>query len=769
MELTIILGVICQVINSHELTVKGDDLKRCDGAPVCVTDKEHCYPLPENQDARTQVNLTCYYEQSSSPGSLTSPTAQVSCDWSPASPGSSLVFTSLSELWSCSGILWEFGRVNVMVRVHDQEVGVVRWSVPHTLNLSSIVRGSQPEVVFSGFSSSSLDLSWTPKNSDVCQVRYAAELGPGTTQEEQIRVERRHQVVYTLQELLPSTLYSARVACRPDSGSWGFWSAECKGRTLERAPSAAPDVCYRLERRRESPGAPPLFLLWLMWTELDVRQVGGRIQGYQVSYYSSANEAQATVNVTRLTALLKVKEEHCRVTVTAFNSMGFGPTRPLNTEPHQSLPLPRHLWAFSLYPDHVGFLVQWEMDSVSHAPATALGPPTYQGASSPAFPVSQFAVEWRSEGIDSVSGWTRVDNTSAVIQGDLDRGQIYKITVHPVHGHLCGPTRSLTASLQHGALLEVINLRAVDVNKTTITAQWVWQRKTEPIRVERYKVVLRCNCDSEDQALLLFPDQSQHTFQNLIPNNEYSLLLLADNITRGDHIFRTPFDVSTATLVSSVILLAVTMFLCFLSRAAYKYYFVTRISSPRRSSTGLWLMDKHQRALVRNILNIEDFLVTDVLGDKHPIKVAAGALEASQCTNTHPAGLGMLPPSQEYVATAQVVAVSSVYINDSVLFQSPDYIANSPVAMEALSDKMQPLIQPPHHHSHCFFPQEEEVTSELSRFHNPEVFNLCLGEGLHLPGGRPMVCERDYVLSSNFTETSPLGSSCIRVTGAEVQ
>ena len=76
-----------------------------------------------------------------------------------------------------------------------------------------------------------------------------------------------------------------------------------------------------------------------------------------------------------------------------------------------ALPLPSHLWAVSLYPDHMGFLVQWEMGRVSPTP------PTASEAWSHAVPGSQYAVEWRSEETDSLSGWTRVNNTSAVIQG----------------------------------------------------------------------------------------------------------------------------------------------------------------------------------------------------------------------------------------------------------------------------------------------------------------------------------------------------------------
>ncbi|CAL8255187.1 unnamed protein product [Boreogadus saida] len=99
-------------------------------------------------------------------------------------------------------------------------------------------------------------------------------------------------------------------------------------------------------------------------------------------------------------------------------------------------------------------------------------------------------------------------------------------------------------------------------------------------------------------------------------------------------------------------------------------YFVSRISCPRRSTIGLWLMDQHQQALVRNILNIEDFLETDLLGDKHPIKITGGALEARKCTDAPPASLGELPLSQEYVAAAQVIAMCSLY-KRSAFFPKP--------------------------------------------------------------------------------------------------
>lgn len=109
------------------------------------------------------------------------------------------------------------------------------------------------------------------------------------------------------------------------------------------------------------------------------------------------------------------------------------------------------------------------------------------------------------------------------------------------------------------ALMEAIGLRVVSVTKSTVTVMWAWQQKSEPIRVKRYRVVLRRDSDTQSrissetsislnhrkscknatltslslEAVSLWPDQLQHTFFNLTPDTEYSVLLQADNVSRS--------------------------------------------------------------------------------------------------------------------------------------------------------------------------------------------------------------------------------------------
>ncbi|XP_031734792.1 uncharacterized protein LOC116400846 [Anarrhichthys ocellatus] len=252
---------------------------------------------------------------------------------------------------------------------------------------------------------------------------------------------------YTIKDLLVSTVYRAAVACIEKSGIWwSDWSSDVSARTLDKAPSRPPEVCYRVEKN-DSGGS---FLLHLMWKDLDLRDAGGRILGYQVSYEPSEKKKKKRQqqqqqqqhrhiqNVTEVTALLEVDEGNCSVTVAAFNAAGYGPAAHLSIDPERwtTPPSVRHFWVSSSFPAMKGLLVQWENPKV---------PPTVP-------PVSHLAVQWRSQTRPTTgSRWTTVDNltTSAVIP-DVDREESYLISVFPIYHQQCGPPQSLPASLQQG-------------------------------------------------------------------------------------------------------------------------------------------------------------------------------------------------------------------------------------------------------------------------------------------------------------------------------
>uniref|UniRef100_A0A3Q1H7P1 Interleukin-6 receptor subunit beta-like n=1 Tax=Acanthochromis polyacanthus TaxID=80966 RepID=A0A3Q1H7P1_9TELE len=462
----------------------------------------------------------------------------------------------------------------------------------------------------------------------------------------------------------------------------------------------------------------------------DPGDAGGRILGYQVSCDGSVQ------NVTGAMALLVVEEGNC--SVAAFNTAGRSPATHLKVDRRRGdLPSIRNLWVSSSYPDEEALLVRWKLPiSPSSVP-----------------PISYLNLRWSSESNPSTSRWSTVDAfSSSTLIKDVGSAESYLITVIPVYHHLCGRPQSLSADLKHGALLEVVGLKVAAVNKTTVTVKWAWQRRSGPIRVRRYSVMLRT--DSDNQNVSLWPDQSRHTFFNLTPYTQYSLLLLADDVTRSIVPVTTDFDelpaVATAT---PLLLLAATVFIIsILSRTVYKSYFFPPISSPQGSTSGQWLMNPNLQvtsALLvdRNILEIEDFQVRDVLGDKSLITL-----------NPNP-----LLPSEETHEDSPLPVQLSVQL--STLKLDSEYVSEAPQT----SDQHR-------HEAHSRFNQKEEQLDVSKRhFDEFEVHQTSCEEEFLLNSeaqnehgdGSYLICETDYVTNSCFRAMETTASALLELRGKQ--
>ncbi|XP_072243353.1 interleukin-6 receptor subunit beta isoform X2 [Leuresthes tenuis] len=584
--------MICLSAFSLEVTVRHTQLKRCEESErMCVSNLRDC-AAPPLSSVQKPLNMDCYY-QSSADG-----IRSVTCGWSQEADThteseASLIFTSRDTILSCRGIFNPAAVLNVTARIKNYMMGTEIWSQPHTVFLHGAVKPSQPVLTVVGSTEDSLVVSWRSSSDGSCRLRFRPNSsGTWTQVPDSVPARADQKLSYTFTDLLPFTVYSAAVACRGESGIWSDWSSDTSGKTVDRVPSRPSDMCYRVEKT----GSGSL-LLQLLW------KPESRVLGYELNVEPDGK----IQNVTEATALLVVQEGNCSVTVRAFNMAGYGPAARLhiNTPTQITLPSTKNLWISSSYPVHKALLVQWMM------PTT---PPS-------ALPLSHVAVQWRSEKNASTSHWSRVDGyaTSAAIRG-VEPDESYLVSVFPVYNQMCGSPQSLAASLHQGALMEVVSLNVVSVTKTAVTIRWVWQRKSGPIRVSRYSMMLRR--DSHRQTLGLWLDQWQHTFLHLTPNTEYSLLLLADNVSRN--IISVTTDLDEVPVVTALLLLAVTVVMVsILSRLVYKFYFFPPISSPRRSSTGRWLMDPNRKSCAkRRILDIKDFQVRDVLGEKSLIIVA---------------------------------------------------------------------------------------------------------------------------------------------------
>ncbi|XP_073322228.1 interleukin-6 receptor subunit beta [Pagrus major] len=748
-----VMNLLC--VFSHEVTVLHSDLKRCEtDKRVCVTDLRDCGPRRPSSTQRT-LNMSCYYQMSPS---------SMACEWieeSNTESEVSLIFRSKNRISSCQRIFNPVAVLNVTTRTKNYMTGTDIWSQPHTVVLYNAIKPSQPVLTVLGSTADSVDVSWRSSSEGSCRLRHRVNHTHTWTQVPDSFPAHQTQILtYRIKDLLPFTVYRAAVACRLESGiwsQWSNWSPDVTARTLDRVPSRPPEVCYRVEK----PDSGASLHLHLMWKDLENRNTGDHILGYQVSYKPVKKQQPQDSfiqNVTGVTALLAVEEGNCSVTVTALNTAGYGPAAHLSidTQRQNALPSVRKLWVSSSFPAVRGLLVQWENPAA---------PPSVP-------PVSHFAVEWCPETLPSSCCWTTVDSflSSTVIQ-DVDPDESYLISVFPVYNQQCGSPQSLPASLQQGALIEVVNMKVVGMTRTTVTVAWEWQTKSGPIRVNRYRVMLRK--DSERQknilsfpSLFLWPDQMHnHTFLNLNPDTEYSLLLLADNVSRNIIPVRKDFGgsrgVTVATVIAAVtpllLLAAIVFIISILSRTVYKSYFFPPISSPRGSTTGQWLMDpNHQKTSVKNVLNIEDFQVTDVLGDQSVIMVCPNSQHSSE---------------EDLHEDTSLLSISHFISKLATLQLDTEYVSDSPVTTEHQLVSLQsyhpdyavkyraadiPLLHQAQKANRCFLQKEEESQqdnfSETSHQKKTAV-KLCFREFMadtNIYGVYQMSCETECMINSSF-------------------
>ncbi|XP_043968085.1 uncharacterized protein LOC122828531 isoform X1 [Gambusia affinis] len=500
----------------------------------------------------------------------------------------------------------------------------------------------------------------------------------------------------------------------------------------DRVPSRPAELCYRVEKT----GDDESLLLHLIWMGSDP----GRVLGYQVSI----DPNELVQNVTETTFLLVVKEGNYSATVRAFNAAGFGPATRLqiDTQDQNSRLSVGNLWISSGYPEIEELQVRW---------TTAATPPG-----------SHVVVQWRSEKNPSSSRWVRVNgsSSSAVITG-VDPDEPYLVSVFPVYNQEYGPPRSLAASLQSGALMEVVSLKVVSVTKTTVTVAWAWQRKPRPIKVDRYRAMLRR--DTDTQTLSLWPDRQQHTFSNLTPSTEYSLLLLADDVSRIIIPVATLYDEVPVVAMVTPLLLVVVMvtIISVLSRTLCKSFFFPTISSPRESTAGQWLLHPNLKTCAeRNFLDVADFQVTDVLGQKHLILVRPNGLHKEKSlpptsslsvkldtvdiTGSKPITgheWDVRPITEQQLLSLQSVFTSEIGGTEVPLLQQQEESSRSPQSEEE--------VNPPHHHHHHH---------QAFTFRFPELLTDFLEQPELVTGPLEPVPEVEYLTNGCFRAEPAAGS-----------
>uniref|UniRef100_A0A674BP86 Interleukin-6 receptor subunit beta-like n=1 Tax=Salmo trutta TaxID=8032 RepID=A0A674BP86_SALTR len=528
----------------------------------------------------------------------------------------SLIFSQTTPIYSCMGIFNLGGRMNVTLKMKNNMNGMESWSEPYEVAVLEAIKASCPTITSVNGSDNSLEVTWgISKLHTRCRVRYRmATTDKWTEIPAYVLVANAEKAVYTIEGLKPFSSYTIAVSCILSFGHWSDWSMETTGTTQESAPSRPPDICYHMEMvNKQGPHH-----LMLMWKALDVYDAHGHILGYQVSYTQTKHPSlSVTTNTTDLKVVLVVTEDEFEVTVMAYNSAGGSPYSHLKIDLslHQTLPSVRRLWVNS---EDDRLVLQWDVGHIS-------------------LPVSEVANEWATDAAHPTSShWKRVN----------------------------GSTRSTVLK----ALLGAVGMHVVDVTKNTVTVQWEWQRKEVHHKVLKYRVIL-CLGEIQVESIPVWPDVWQHTFFKLRANTGYSVNLLAetsnDNISREiipikTHIFEHNEIIFTVCLIVLLTLGLGVFFI--LSRTVYKTYFFPKIANPGASVAGRWLLESHhEKNRVKNLLKLEEFLVTDLSGEK-------GFVELGQ----------ERPPVREDGIFNPGSSHSTLNIKHIFIPQNTEYIENTP-------------------------------------------------------------------------------------------
>uniref|UniRef100_A0A3P9HEL1 Fibronectin type-III domain-containing protein n=1 Tax=Oryzias latipes TaxID=8090 RepID=A0A3P9HEL1_ORYLA len=577
-----VLALVCVGV-----TVTHKELKLCEeDERVCVSDLRDCGAHPPSS-LQQNLNMSCYYQQSADE------TRSISCEWSEElgshSSDVSLTFSRRNKVISCQGIFNPLAVFSVTARIKNPLTGTEIWSRPQTVSHPK-EKPFPPVVTVLASTHDSLVVSWKSNTDGNCQLRHRPSRTPAWTQvPDFFSIHSGQNLNFSITGLSPFTEYRCAVACRGDSGIWSDWSSDVRGKTLDKEPSRLAELCYRLEETTSREA----LRLHLVWKAANPQKGEGRVLWYELSVEPGGQ----TRNITETTALLVVKEGNYSASVRGFNTACSGPTTHLqiNTQRRSNPPSVRNLWVISCYPENRTLQVEWEISAA----------------------VSHVIIQLRSDASPSTSRWLRVHgSTTSAGLPDVEADESYQVAVFPIQNQQCGPARSLSASLPRGALIEAVGLTVVRVTEAEVTVKWAWQPKSGPIRVSRYMASLRG--DPHSRAWRLFPDENQHTFVNLTPNTEYTVLLLADSRPVSYVAVKTDLSQGPgAVVIVTPLLLAVALLiLSVLSRTVFRSLCLPPVSSPRGSTAGLWLMNSGRQMFTGSILDTADFQVTEALAEK---------------------------------------------------------------------------------------------------------------------------------------------------------
>ncbi|XP_072537969.1 interleukin-6 receptor subunit beta [Salminus brasiliensis] len=588
----------------EELTVPGEDLEECENQKnVCVLHNTDCMSVPSLRKDMFS-NISCHYLVHEK---------KFGCKWIhlkdvKSKLTHSFIFSQTTEISHCPSIFNVYGKFNLTIKSKDDINKIETYSEVYTVLIQNITYAPQPTITSVSAAETLLKVTWTTQwYTDKCQMRYK-----NSTMEQLIEVpvksinKKGTEIVHVINGLQAFSQYNLTVACKGGYGLWSEWSAEVQAMTLEDGPTASPQVSYCVESLDKRLRTQEVLLVW---KALEINEAQGVILGYEVMYTSAKQQSPIRIITTDLKARLVVAAGDYNISLMAFNSAGQSPVHHVGISSVfcESLPRVKGLWASS---KEDSLRLRWEIDKIAAS-------------------VSEFAIEWYSSGDAASKQWKRVNGTtfSAVLKESIKKLETYSISVYPLYDNLCGLPESIQANLESGTLVDIVQLQRVNMTKTSVTVQWVWEEKVSSTNILQYTIALVGG--TETTSFLVFPHQHQHSFSKLQRNVKYSVYIYAETesgkFSKAHIEFTTPLiendEIVKAALPVVILIFGFGIF-SVLSRTIYKDYFFPNIANPSHSLIGHWLLNPLRgRDTVVSVLKLEDFSMTNQFTERCLIQI----------------------------------------------------------------------------------------------------------------------------------------------------
>ncbi|KAI2661938.1 Interleukin-6 receptor subunit beta [Labeo rohita] len=563
---------------------------------------------------------------------------------------SSFIFSKVGEIHHCQSILNKHSTFNLTIKsVIGQKT---QFSEVYLLIIKHITQAPQPLITSVNATETSINVTWNSREKTVtkCKIRYRRLNTESWTETADFPASIESQ--YVIEGLQVSSEYHLSVSCVLGYGRWSNWSNDTRVKTSESLPSAALSLSYYVY----SDGKTQQLLL--LWKALDFTDARGLIQGYEVSYMPIKQPSQKkTIHTTHLKVVVPVRSEEYDVSVCAYNSVGRSPYRRItvNASDIYDLPPVKSLWVYS---DGSSLQILWEHEFTM-------------------VNVSEFAIEWG----------TATDR--------IEAQQTYVIGVFPIYESLCGPSTLISADLQHGALLDLVRFRVVNVTSSSVAVEWTWQNANPSVSVLHYKLLLTGPNDT--QSLTVLPYKQQHSFVHLRPNTKYSIHIHGRTADRN--FSKASLDVNTLLLdydemmrfaVPVILLLVLCGIFSVLTRNMCREYFSPIIANPRYSLIGRWLLNPHLQICV---LKLDSVFLLDQQMEKSIIQVERRVSLPSDHEDVLPPkipetteGTALWKPSSDYVENTQTPSIVPEYVDLPLLPHSSGYVQNGQIPNERIAD-----------------------------------------------------------------------------------